>query len=90
MPMLIPDQHDLDRMNPQQRAKVRRYIAKVCLELDQYAHLTVTAKAAQRQRDLITWAENVREQARRLEADYPTEPPEVTHARRQALLDAIR
>lgn len=90
MPRLIPDANDLARMTPSQKAKVRRYIAKVALELDNYAHISLSAKAAERHREVVAWAEQVRNHARALEAERSPEPPEVTHARRQALLDATR
>jgi hypothetical protein len=90
MPRLIPDADDLARMTPSQKAKVRRYIAQVALELDDYAHLSLSAKAAQRHREVVGWAEQVRNHARALEVERPPEPAHITHARRQALLDAIR
>jgi hypothetical protein len=90
MPRLIPDTNDLARMSPNQKAKVRRYIAKVALELDEYAHLTLSAQAAERHRDLVAWGEAIREHARNLQAALPPEPADVIHARRQALLNATR
>jgi hypothetical protein len=90
MPRLIPDTNDLARMSPNQKAKVRRYIAKVALELDEYAHLTLSAQAAERHRDLVAWGEAIREHARNLQAALPPEPADVIHARRQALLNAAR
>ena len=89
MPRLIPDSSDLARMTPSQKAKVRRYIAKVALELDEYAHLSLSAQAAERHRDLVAWGEAIREHARHLEADRPREDDHIIQARRQALLDAI-
>jgi hypothetical protein len=90
MPRLIPDSDDLARMTPSQKAKVRRYIAKVALELDEYAHLSLSAKAAERHRDLVAWGEAIREHARNLQAALPPEPADVVNARRRALLDATR
>jgi DNA-binding helix-hairpin-helix protein with protein kinase domain len=90
MPRLIPDTDDLARMTPAQKAKIRRYIARVALELDKYAGELVDTKRAQRQRDLIAWGEAIRQHARNLEASRPPEPPHLIEARRQALLDAIR
>lgn len=89
MPRLIPDTDDLARMTPAQKAKIRRYIARVALELDKYAGELVDTKRAQRQRDLIAWGEAIRQHARNLEASRPPEPPHLIAARRQALLDAI-
>ena len=37
MPALIPTPDDLARMTPAQRAKIRRFIAQVALELDDAA-----------------------------------------------------
>jgi hypothetical protein len=88
MPRLIPDRHDLARMSPAQKSKIRRYIARVALELDEYAGELVDVKHAQRERDLIAWGEAIRQHARNLHAARPPEPPHVTEARRQALLDA--
>ena len=90
MPRLIPDHDDLARMTPAQKSKIRRYIAAVALELDKYAGELVDAKHAQRQRDLIAWGEAIRQHARNLQAARPPEPPHITEARRQALLDATR
>jgi hypothetical protein len=90
MPRLIPDTDDLARMTPAQKAKIRRYIARVALELDKYAGELVDTKRAQRQRDLIAWGQAIRQHARNLEASRPPEPPHLIEARRQALLDAIR
>ena len=90
MPAIIPTPEDIDRMTPAQKAKIRRYVAKVALELDQAARDTVTLQAAERQRQLIEWGEDVRRQARLDLAQQRPDPPHVTAARRQALLDATR
>lgn len=90
MPRLIPDRDDLARMTPAQKSKIRRYIARVALELDQYAGELIDAKHARRQRDLIAWGESIRRHARNLQAARPPEPTHITQARRQALLNAIR
>jgi DNA-binding helix-hairpin-helix protein with protein kinase domain len=88
MPRLIPDTDDLARMTPAQKAKIRRYIARVALELDEYAGELVDAKHAKRERDLIAWGEAIRQHARNLQAARPPEPPHVTEARRRTLLNA--
>lgn len=90
MPRLVPTSDELARMSPAQKAKVRRYVAKVALELDEYAHLSLSARAAERHRDLVAWGEAIREHARNLLAAQPPEPPHITSARRQALIEAIR
>ena len=90
MPRLIPDHDDLARMTPAQKAKVRRYIARVALELDEYAGELIDTRHAERQRDLIAWGEAIRRHAHNLQAARPPEPPHLTEARRQALLDATR
>lgn len=90
MPRLIPDQDDLARMTPVQKSKIRRYIARVALELDKYAGELVDAKQAERERNRVAWGEAIRQHARNLQAARPPEPPHITEARRNALLDAIR
>jgi DNA-binding helix-hairpin-helix protein with protein kinase domain len=90
MPRIIPDRDDLARMTPAQKAKVRRYIARVALELDNYAGELVDGKQAQRERDLVAWGEAIRQHARNLEAARPPEPPHLIESRRQTLLDATR
>lgn len=90
MPALIPTPDEIDRMTPGQRAKIRRYVAQVALELDNAARDAVDAKAAQRQRDLIAWGEEQRRNARIALANLTPEPDHITAARRQALLDATR
>ena len=90
MPRLIPDQDDLARMTPAQKSKIRRYIARVALELDAAAADLVDLRATERQRREQQWGENIRAHARSLEAMRPPEPAHVTEARRQTLLDATR
>jgi hypothetical protein len=90
MPRLIPDQDDLARMTPAQKSKIRRYIARVALELDQAARDTVTLAAAERQRRQIKWGEDVRREARIALAQLDPEPAHITAARRQQLLDNTR
>ena len=90
MPRLVPDADDLARMTPRQKAKIRRYIAQVALELDECAGELVDVQRARRQRDLIAWGEAIRQHARNLQAARPPEPPHLIEARRQALLDATR
>jgi hypothetical protein len=87
MPALIPTPDDLERLTPAQRAKIRRYVARVALELDQAARDTVTLAAAERQRRQIKWGEDVRREARIALAQLEPEPADITAARRQQLLD---
>ena len=88
MPKLIPDEDDLARMTPAQKAKIRRFIAKVALELDAAAADLVDIRHAERQRRQQKWGEDIRRHARNLQASRPPDPPHITAARRQALLDA--
>ena len=90
MPALIPTSDDLARMTPAQKAKVRRAVARIALELDQAAADICDAAAAQRSRDLAEWGERIRAHARHLHALRTPEPPHVIAARRRTLLDAIR
>jgi hypothetical protein len=90
MPALIPTPDDLERLTPAQRAKIRRYVARVALELDQAARDTVTLAASERQRRQIKWGEDQRRQARIALAQLDPEPAHITAARRQELLDNTR
>jgi hypothetical protein len=90
MPRLIPDHDDLARMTPAQKSKIRRYIARVALELDAAAADLVDLRATERQRREQQWGENIRAHARTLQAMRPPDPPHITEARRQALLDATQ
>jgi hypothetical protein len=90
MPALIPTPDDLKRLTPAQRAKIRRYVARVALELDQAARDTVTLAAAERQRRQIKWGEDQRRQARIALTQLDPEPAHITAARRQQLLDNTR
>ena len=90
MPALIPTPDDLARMTPAQKAKVRRAIARIALELDQAAADICDAAVAQRSRDLAAWGERIRAHARHLHALRTPEPPHVIEARRRTLLDATR
>jgi hypothetical protein len=73
-----------------QRAKIRRFIAQVALELDDAARDTVDLKHAERQRRQQKWGEAIRQHARNLQAQLPPEPAHITAARRQTLLDNTR
>ena len=90
MPHLVPDSTDLARMTPAQKAKVRRFIARIALELDEVAADVMDARRAERERDQIAWGEAIRRHARNLQAARPPEPPHLTEARRRTLLDATR
>ena len=90
MPRLIPDQDDLARLTPAQKSKIRRYIARVALELDAAAADLVDLRAAERQLREQQWGERIRAHARNLQATRPAEPPHVIEARRRTLLDATR
>ena len=83
MPQLIPTQDELARMTPRQRDRARRAVWAILAETDRYLD-----KQSQRRDDLQAWGESVRQRARDLEAYIPKDPPWVTAARRQALLEA--
>ena len=88
MPALVPTTDDLARMTPAQKAKVRRAIARIALELDQAAADICDAAAAQRSRELAEWGERIRAHARHLHALRTPEPPHLIEARRRTLLQA--
>lgn len=90
MPALIPTPDDLARMTPAQKAKVRRAIARIALELDHAAADICNAAAAQRQAERQAWGEAIRAQARHLHTLTTPEPDHVTAARRRALLEATK
>ena len=90
MPALIPTPDDLARMTPAQKAKVRRAIARIALELDQAAADLIDVAAAQRALELQAWGERIRTHARHLHALRTPEPPHVIAARRRTLLEATR
>ena len=87
MPALIPTPDDLARMTPSQKAKVRRFIAQIALELDEAARDLVDVKAAERQRREQEWGERIRTHARNLQAERPPDPPHLIEARRRVLLE---
>ena len=90
MPALVPTPEDLARMTPAQKAKVRRAIARIALELDQAAAGICNAAEAQRAAERRAWGEAIRAQARHLHALTATEPDHVTAARRRTLLEATK
>ena len=90
MPALVSTPDELARMTPAQKAKVRRAIARIALELDHAAADLIDAAAAQRALELQAWGERIRTHARHLQAMRPPEPPHVTEARRRTLLNAIK
>ena len=90
MPALIPTPDDLARMTPAQKAKVRRAIARIALELDQAAADICDAAHAQRARELAEWGEQIRTHARALQATRTPEPAHITEARRRTLIEATK
>ena len=90
MPALIPTPDDLARMTPSQKARARRAIARIALELDQAAADICNAAAAQRQAERAAWGEAIRAQARHLHSLTTPEPDHVTAARRRALIEATK
>jgi hypothetical protein len=90
MPALIPTPDDLARMTPAQKAKIRRFIAQVALELDAAAADLVDTARAERQLRDQQQGERIRAHARNLQATRPPEPPHLIEARRRTLLDATR
>ena len=90
MPALIPTPDDLARLTPAQKAKVRRLIARLALELDDAAADVIDLAAARRAHEVQAQGERIRAHARQLQAQRPPDPPHLVAARRQALLDATR
>ena len=90
MPALVPTPDDLARMTPSQKARARRAIARIALELDAAAADICNAAAAQRQAERAAWGETIRAQARHLHTLTTPEPDHVTAARRRALLEATK
>ena len=83
MPQLIPTSDDLQRMTPRQRAKVRRLIWQVLVATDRHIE-----RESVKRDDIKAFGEAVRQRARDLERYMPKDPPWITAARRQALLEA--
>lgn len=83
MPQVIPTREDLIRMTPKQRDRARRLIWAILAETDRHIE-----RESQRRDDAKAFGEAVRQRARDLEAYMPKDPPWVTAARRQALLEA--
>ncbi len=83
MPQVIPTRDDLTRMTPKQRDRARRLIWAILAETDR--HIDRQHKARD---DARAFGEAVRERARDLEHYIPKDPPWITAARRQALLEA--
>ena len=83
MPQVIPTRDEIVRMTPKQRDRARRLIWAILAETDR--HLD---RESQRRDDAQAFGEAVRQRARDLEAYIPKDPPWVTAARRQALLEA--
>lgn len=90
MPALVPTPDDLARMTPAQKAKARRAIARIALQLDQAAADICNAAAAQRQAERQAWGEAIRAQARHLHTLTTPEPDHITAARRRALIEATK
>ena len=90
MPALVPTPDDLARMTPAQKARARRAIARIALELDQAAADMCNAAAAQRQAERQAWGEAIRAQARHLQSLTTPEPDHVTAARCRTLLEATK
>ena len=85
MPQLIPTRDEVARMNPRQRDRARRAIWAILAETDRHIE-----RESVRRDDAVAFGEAVRQRARDLEAYMPKDPPWVTAARRQALLEAIK
>jgi len=85
MPRLMPTRDEVARLRPEQRAKIRRFIAQVVNDIDD-----VIDRENQRRLRLIAVGERIRSHALRLEAQRSPDPEHITAARRRALLDAIR
>ena len=83
MPQVIPTRDEIVRMTPKQRDRARRLIWAILAETDRHID-----RESQRRDDAQAFGEAVRQRARDLEAYIPKDPPGVTAARRQALLEA--
>ena len=83
MPQVIPTRDEIVRMTPKQRDRARRLIWAILAETDRHID-----RESQRRDDAQAFGEAVRQRARDLEAYMPKDPPWVTAARRQALLEA--
>ena len=83
MPQIIPTRDEMTRMTPQQRSRARRLIWAILAETDR--HIERESRARD---DAKAFGEAVRQRARDLEAYTPKDPPWITTARRQALLEA--
>jgi hypothetical protein len=81
----MPTAEDLRQMPPAKRERVRRAIWKIISETDDYA-----ARRLEELADRRSWAEAVREEARRLEAMTPRDHVDVIERRRQIALQATR
>lgn len=80
MPMMMPALEDLAKIPRHKREKIRRAVIRILTEVD-----AVALRESQ-----MTYRDLVMGEARALEATTPHDPPHVTAARRQALLEAIR
>ena len=83
MPQVIPTRDEIVRMTPKQRDRARRLIWAILAETDRHID-----RESQRRDDTKAFGEAARQRARDLEAYIPKDPPWVTAARRQALLEA--
>ena len=83
MPQIIPTRDEITRMTPKQRDRARRMIWGILAETDR--HIERESRARD---DAQAFGEAVRQRARDLERYMPQEPPWVTAARRQALMEA--
>ena len=84
MPQVIPTRDEIVRMTPKQRDRARRLIWAILAETDRHID-----RESQRRDDAQAFGEAVRQRACDLEAYIPKDPPWVTAARRQELLEAI-
>jgi hypothetical protein len=85
MPRLVPTSDEITRLRPEQRAKIRRFIAQVANDID-----NVIERELKRKQRLIECGERIRAHAKQLEAQRSPDPDHITAARRQALIDATR
>jgi ApbE superfamily uncharacterized protein (UPF0280 family) len=83
MPQIIPSPDEITRMTPKQRERARRVIWAILAETDKHID-----RESQRRDNAKAFGEAVRERARDLERYIPKDPPWITAARRQALLEA--
>jgi hypothetical protein len=84
MPILMPTAEEMQRLPRAKRERIRRAVLAIMLEVDE-----VGASQVRRLQQELTWGENVRAEARQLQAGLTPEPAAVIRQRRKQLIDAL-